>query len=126
MVPGDLGGGCGRYLSLEEREEIALGRAGGSSIRVIAARLGRAPSTVSREVRRNRTVRQTGRGEGSCSGIRYRAGLAQAKAEERARRPKPRKPATNAALCAGGCCVVRRGGSLDPSGGLVRWPGSAR
>ncbi|MGH3869036.1 MAG: IS30 family transposase [Pseudonocardiaceae bacterium] len=105
MVPGDLDGGCGRYLSLEEREEIALGRAGDLSIRVIAARLGRAPSTVSRELRRNRTVRQTGRGKGSCSGIRYRAGLAQAKAEERARRPKPRKLAT----CAPVLAVVKAG-----------------
>jgi IS30 family transposase len=43
----------GRCLSLCEREEIALGRAAGESIRVIARRLGRAPSTVSRELRRN-------------------------------------------------------------------------
>jgi IS30 family transposase len=100
MIPGDLEGGCGRYLSLAEREEIALGRAAGLSIRTIAARLGRAPSTISRELRRNRIIRQTGRGRGSCSGIRYRPRLAQAKAEARARRPTPRKLATNAALCA--------------------------
>jgi IS30 family transposase len=100
IIPDDLDGGCGRYLSLAEREEIALGRAQGLSIRAIAARLGRAPSTVSRELRRNRTIRQTGRGRGSCSGIRYRAGLAQTKAEARARRPKPRKLAMNAVLCA--------------------------
>ena len=100
IIPGDLDGGCGRYLSLAEREEIALGRAAGLSVRAIAARLGRAASTVSRELRRNRTIRPTGRGRGSCSGIRYRARLAQLKAEERARRPKPRKLATNAVLCA--------------------------
>ncbi|MFZ0120354.1 MAG: IS30 family transposase [Pseudonocardiaceae bacterium] len=100
IIPGDLDGGCGRYLSLAEREEIALGRAEGLSIRAIAARLGRAPSTISRELRRNRTIRQTGRGRGSCSGIRYRARLAQTKAEARARRPKPRKLAMNAVLCA--------------------------
>ncbi|MGH8938808.1 MAG: IS30 family transposase, partial [Actinomycetes bacterium] len=100
IIPGDLDGGGGRYLSLAEREEIALGRAVGLSCRAIASRLGRAPSTISRELRRNRTVRQTGRGRGSCSGIRYRAGLAQVKAEARARRPKPRKLATNAVLCA--------------------------
>jgi IS30 family transposase len=100
IIPGDLEGGCGRYLSLAEREEIALGRAEGLSIRAIAARLGRAPSTISRELRRNRIIRQTGGGRGSCSGIRYRARLAQIKAEERARRPKPRKLATNAVLCA--------------------------
>jgi hypothetical protein len=43
----------GRYLSLAEREEIALARAGGESIRAIAARLGRSPSTISRELSRN-------------------------------------------------------------------------
>lgn len=43
----------GRYLSFEEREEIALGRAGSESIRSIARRLGRSPSTISRELARN-------------------------------------------------------------------------
>ena len=43
----------GRYLSFEEREEIALLRAQGRGIRHIACRLERAPSTISREVRRN-------------------------------------------------------------------------
>ena len=43
----------GRYLSLSEREEIALSRARGESIRCTARRLGRSPSTVSRELRRN-------------------------------------------------------------------------
>ena len=100
MVPDDLDGGWGRYLSLAEREEIALGRAAGLSMREIAVRLGRAPSTISRELWRNRTIRQTGRGRGSCSGIRYRVRLAQAKAEDKARRPKPRKLAANAVLCA--------------------------
>ena len=42
-----------RVLQLTEREEIAVGLAGGMSIRQIARRLGRAPSTVSREVRRH-------------------------------------------------------------------------
>ncbi|MFY9807919.1 MAG: IS30 family transposase [Pseudonocardiaceae bacterium] len=100
MIPDDLDAGGGRYLSLAQREEIAVGRAAGLSMRKIAARLGRAPSTISRELWRNRTIRQTGRGPGSCSGIRYRARLAQAKAEDRARRLKPRKLATNAVLCA--------------------------
>src|ERR1035437_136061 len=36
-----------------ERGEVALGRAGGESVRSVAARLGRSPSTVSRELRRN-------------------------------------------------------------------------
>ena len=43
----------GRCLTLAQREEIALGRARGDSIRAIAALLGRSPSTVSRELRRN-------------------------------------------------------------------------
>jgi transposase, IS30 family len=42
-----------RCLSFAEREEIALARARGETIRGIARRLGRAPSTVSRELRRN-------------------------------------------------------------------------
>ena len=42
----------GRYLSFAEREEIALARAAGESMRSIAARLGRAPSTISRELGR--------------------------------------------------------------------------
>jgi transposase, IS30 family len=77
----------GRCLSLSEREEIALGRAAGESMRVIARRLGRSPSTVSRELRRNAE-----RGGG------YRATTAHARAWERAARPKPAKLAVNMAL----------------------------
>src|SRR6201988_2264597 len=44
----------GRYLSFAEREEIALARAGGESMRCIARRLGRSPATISRELRRKR------------------------------------------------------------------------
>ena len=43
----------GRYLSLPEREEIFAGVERGDSIRLIAKSLGRAPSTVQRELRRN-------------------------------------------------------------------------
>ena len=50
----------GRYLSFEEREEIALLRAQGRGIRHIACRLERAPSTISREVRRNAATRSGG------------------------------------------------------------------
>jgi IS30 family transposase len=80
--------GGGRYLSLAEREEIAVGLAQGLAVREIAARLGRAASTVSREIGRNST-----RGR-----YRYRAVAAQARAEERARRPKPAKLAVNGEL----------------------------
>ena len=78
--------GSGRFLSVAEREEIAVGRAAGLSVRAIAAGLGRAPSTVSREVRRN----------GSRG--RYRALAAQSQADDRAARPKAAKLAVNAVL----------------------------
>jgi IS30 family transposase len=68
-----------RALRLAEREEISRGLAAGDSCRVIAQRLGRAPSTVSREVARN-----DGR---HC----YRAQTAEGAADRRARRPKPAK-----------------------------------
>jgi IS30 family transposase len=70
----------GRCLSFSEREEIALGRARGESVRCIARRLHRAPSTVSRELSRN----VDRRGE-------YRATSAHALAWQRASRPKPAK-----------------------------------
>ena len=77
----------GRFLSAGEREEIAVGLAAGESLRAIAVRLGRSPSTVSREVRRN------------SRGARYYRGLAaQAQAQCRASRPKTAKLAGNAVL----------------------------
>jgi IS30 family transposase len=68
-----------RSLSIHEREEISRGIAAGRSYRAIATVLGRAPSSVSREVARNG-------GPG-----RYRAQVADAAAYRRARRPKPSK-----------------------------------
>ncbi|ESZ53693.1 hypothetical protein X729_31080 [Mesorhizobium sp. L103C131B0] len=44
---------CGRYLSFAEREEIAILRVQGLSMRNIGRRLGRSASTISRELRRN-------------------------------------------------------------------------
>jgi IS30 family transposase len=78
----------GRYLSLADREEIAVGLARGESYRVIGARLDppRPASTISREVSRN------GPRE------RYRAVVAQALAEQRARRPKAARLAVNVEL----------------------------
>ena len=75
-----------RCLSLAEREEISRGLVAGRSIRSIAVELGRAPSTVSREVRRNNGRR------------RYRASKADAAAWERAKRPKSCKLALYPAL----------------------------
>lgn len=70
-------------LTLPEREEISRGLVAGHSIRSIAAKLGRAPSTISREINRN--------GESS----RYRAAKADQAAWDRARRPKTCKLADN-------------------------------
>jgi IS30 family transposase len=75
----------GRFLSLAEREEISLGLRAHESLRSIARRVGRAPSTVSRELARN-------------GGVRYRAWRAERAATRRARRPKPAKLALNARL----------------------------
>ena len=73
-------------LRPEEREEISRAVATGRSIRQIAAALGRCPSTVSRELRRN-----GGRGA-------YRASEADQSAWERAHRPKPCRLATRPEL----------------------------
>jgi IS30 family transposase len=70
----------GRYLSFEEREEIAILRAQGQGVREIARRLSRSPSTVSRELRRNAATRG--------GKLEYRATTAQWHADQRARRPK--------------------------------------
>jgi len=47
----------GRYLSFHEREDIAIWRAQKLGVREIARRLGRDPSTISRELRRNASTR---------------------------------------------------------------------
>jgi len=75
-----------RHLSLVEREEISRGVAAGDSLRMVATRLGRAPSTISRELARN-----GGR-------HRYRAHRADRAASRRGRRPKPSKLAENREL----------------------------
>jgi DNA-binding CsgD family transcriptional regulator len=75
-----------RCLSMAEREEISRGVAAGEPCRQIAARLGRAPSTVSRELARN--------GGRIC----YRAQAADAAAFGRAQRPKPAKLALEPGL----------------------------
>src|SRR6266571_5836674 len=80
----------GRYLSLAEREEIAILRARGCGVREIARRAGRSASTISRELRRNAATR------GEC--LEYRATTAQWHADGRARRPKTAKLAANQVL----------------------------
>ena len=77
----------GRYLTLEEREEIAVGIAAGETDAQIARRIGRSPSTISRELQRNCPRFADGR----LYRRRYRAHSAQRKAEARAGRPKTAK-----------------------------------
>lgn len=76
----------GRSLSFAEREQISLLR-GKESIREIARRLGRSPSTISRELRRN-----------ADAVYYYRATTAQVRAQARAARPKTAKLNSNKAL----------------------------
>ena len=80
---------CGRFLSFDERELIAVWRAAGCGVREIGRRLGRSPSTVSRELGRN--IRNEGKRP-------YLASSAQNRAQKLARRPKVRKLAVNEAL----------------------------
>jgi IS30 family transposase len=86
----DLAPLSGRYLSFREREEIALLKAQGMGIRETARRLGRSPSTVSRELRRNAATRN--------GKLDYRASVAQWKADLVAQRPKTAKLAENPRL----------------------------
>ncbi len=109
----------GRYPTFAEREEIALRRAQGLVVREVARRLGRAPSTISRELRRNAATRG---GNPDC-----RATTAQWHAERAGRRPKLAKLATSPALRtyvqnrpAG--AVVAPGGAAVP-GPAVLWKG---
>jgi len=79
-----------RYLSFGEREEIALLRTQGQGVRAIARKVGRSPSTISRELHRNAATRG--------GKLDYRASVAQWKADLVAQRPKPAKLATNERL----------------------------
>jgi IS30 family transposase len=109
----------GRYLSFAEREEIALLRAQKLGVREIARRVGRSPSTVSRELRRNAAT--------SGGYLQYRASTAQWHADRRGRRPKAAKLVVNAELrryvqdrLAG---AVERPDGIAVAGPNVRWIG---
>ncbi len=80
-----------RNLTFSEREEIALECARGTGIRAIARKLGRSPSTISREIRRNSATRG--------GDFDYRAITAQWLADRSAPRPKQSKLARIPALC---------------------------
>jgi len=109
-----LGPLSGRYLSFAEREEIALLKAQKLGVRAIARQLGRPPSTISRELRRNAATRG--------ARLEYRAGIAQWKAELQARRPKTAKLVSNDRLRT---YVQDRlaGVIIRPDGELVAGPG---
>jgi transposase, IS30 family len=137
MIP-DLTEPSGRYLSLQEREEIAIGWEKGESQSDIARRIGRHRSTICRELKRGRTVRVSGRAsthDGPAPGmkrgparpsrrkrVRYRASVAQWKAEQRARRPKPhlRKLATHPQLHAEVAARLKRHWSPEQIAATLR------
>src|SRR5690349_12560291 len=113
MAPLSLAEPSGRYLTLAEREYIDLRWEDGAEKAEIARELGRHPSTIGRELTRNRLVayphkpplphgakRKPGPAAGSPARprVRYRAATAQAKAEARARRPKTGKLARHRRL----------------------------
>jgi len=75
----------GRYVSMRERQRIGDLRAQGPPIRLIAAHIGRSPSTVSRELLRNMAPWDP----------TYEPFIAHLRAHERARRPKPGKVESN-------------------------------
>jgi len=90
MSPITLAAPSGRYLSFAEREEVAILKAQNHGVREISRRVGRHPSTISRELRRN-TATRSGK-------VEYRASVAQWKAETAAKRPKAAKLAVDPRL----------------------------
>ena len=106
-------------FSFVEREEIAVLHARQCGVREIARHLGRSPSTISRELRRNAATRG--------GGLEYRATTAQWHSDRRASRPKVSKLASNDPLRKYvqdrlGGIIARPDGELVP-GPQVRWSG---
>jgi IS30 family transposase len=91
LTPRTPRGVSSRYLREDERLHIADRLREKAGVRAIAAELGRSPSTVSREIRRNRSVDTRGRWH-------YRPYAAQARADARRPRPKPGKIGRNTEL----------------------------
>src|SRR5881396_2975886 len=106
MPPSDFRPHSGRYLSFFEREEIAICRACGYGVREIARHLGRSPSAISRELRRNAGTRG--------GTLVYRAVIAQWHRDRRAARPKTARLASNQRL---------REYVQDRLAGVIRAPG---
>jgi IS30 family transposase len=113
MCPVSLSPLSGRFLTLKEREEIAILKAKGQGVRQISRQLNRSPSTISRELRRNAATRTDSSG--------YRAVNAQWHADRRACRPKVAKLAQNDKLR--DYVQDRLAGKIvKPSGELVAGP----
>jgi transposase, IS30 family len=108
---------CARYLSREERYELARLREAGLSVRAVAAALGRSPSTVCRELARNASPR-TGA---------YQPERAHRLAWERQRRPKASRLAGSPALRAVVQQMLDRRYSPEQAAGRLRvlYPGEA-
>lgn len=105
VIPSIVKEPTGLRLSFVEREEIACLTQAGTSMRGVARQLGRSPSTISRELSHVPTP--------PCGRRKpYRASTAQARADKRARRPKPAKLATNLRLR--GDVQVRLGTNHSP------------
>lgn len=123
MPPSHLGPSAparsARYLSLVEREELALLHAQGHGVRAIARTLERSPSTISRELRRNAATRS--------GDLLYRATTAQWHADRAATRPKVARLAAHTRLRAyvaerlAGLVVTSTGVPL--AGPPVAWKG---
>ena len=109
MPPSRLVPLSGRYLSFVEREEIAILHAQRVGVCEMARRVGRSPSTISRELRRNAATRS--------GGLEYRATTAQWHADRKSRRPKAAKLAVNDEL---------RRYVQDRLAGLIATTGGAR
>jgi len=113
MCPVSLSPLSGRYLTLKDREEIAILKAKGLGVRQIGRQVNRSPPTISRELRRNAATRTDSSG--------YRAVNAQWHADRRARRPKVAKLAQNDKLR--DYVQDRLAGKIaKPSGELVAGP----
>ncbi|EOV9218834.1 IS30 family transposase [Proteus mirabilis] len=95
-------------LSLDEREEISRGLAEKCSIREIAKKISRAPSTVSREIRRHGGL------------TNYRAAKADKKAWDNALRPKACKLSQNPTLCKIIAKKMHRGWSPEQIAGWLK------
>jgi transposase, IS30 family len=106
-----------RYLSREERYELARLRESGLPVRAVAARMGRAPSTICRELARNADPRTGG----------YQPEQAHRLAWERQRRPRPSRLSARPALRAAVQQLLDRRYSPEQVSGRLKvlYPGEA-